>query len=89
MGIPEMKPLSGLLALLMMTGAAQSASFNCNLAKSRVERSICGNAQLSRLDESLASAYLSARNSLSTQKKNLCGRTILVGPLHIDELLSG
>lgn len=64
-----MKPLSGLLALLMMTGAAQSASFNCDLAKSRVERSICGNAQLSLLDESLASAYWSARNSLSTQAK--------------------
>ena len=37
---------------------AQSASFDCGKAASNVEKLICGNAELSKLDENLNNAYL-------------------------------
>lgn len=47
----------GCLALAM---AAQAASFDCAKASTNVERMICGNAELSKLDDELLAAYRTA-----------------------------
>ena len=60
-----MKKSASLMAMLLMAGTAQSASFNCDAAKTKVERAICGSSQLSKLDESLGSAYRRAKEALS------------------------
>lgn len=49
----------GLLACLAM-GQVQAASFDCEKVGTKVEKLICANADLSKLDEDLASAYGSA-----------------------------
>lgn len=46
----------GLLACLAL-GQAQAASFDCAKACTKVEKMICANADLSKLDEQLAKAY--------------------------------
>lgn len=48
---------------LMLALSAQAASFDCNKARTPIERSICNNPELSKLDEELASAY---KRSLET-----------------------
>ncbi len=45
---------------LLMVGAAQAASFDCAKAQSTIEKMICADAELSKLDESLAAAYVAA-----------------------------
>ncbi len=39
---------------------AQAASFDCGKAKTRVEKLICANAELSKLDEQLSREYKAA-----------------------------
>lgn len=46
--------------LLVVAGTAHSASFDCEKATSQVEKLICDNEGLSKLDESLNKAYLKA-----------------------------
>jgi uncharacterized protein len=50
----------GAFFLLMIVGNGDAASFDCGKAASEVEKLICGNDELSRLDESLNKAYLEA-----------------------------
>jgi uncharacterized protein len=50
----------GALSSLIIVGVVHSASFNCGKARTKVERIICGDAELSLLDESLAKAYRQA-----------------------------
>lgn len=45
---------------LVLHGAAQAASFDCAKAQSKVEKLICADAELSKLDEDLAVAYVAA-----------------------------
>jgi len=52
----------GLLACLVI-GQAQAASFDCGKAGTKVEKLICANADLSKLDEALAVAYADALKS--------------------------
>ena len=47
----------GFLVLSTLTPIVHAASFDCKKAKSKVEKSICENAELSRLDEQLAAVY--------------------------------
>ena len=54
-----------LIAVVLMAGIAQAASFDCKKATSKMERAICGNPSLSGLDESLAAAYSTAKARLS------------------------
>ena len=61
-----MKLLFTLLAALLWSGSAQTASFDCAKAQSRMERAICSNVQLSKLDETLTSTYQSAKGQLSS-----------------------
>ncbi len=50
----------GAFFLFIIAGNIQAASFDCGKAASEVEKIICGNDELSRLDESLHKAYLQA-----------------------------
>lgn len=60
-----LKPTSAFLLLVMLSliigvmsiGTAQAASFDCKLAQSTSEKLICNNAELSKLDEELATQY--------------------------------
>lgn len=53
-------------ALFLMGGTAHSASFSCDQARSAVEKTICGNAELSTLDEHLGRYYSAARSVLKS-----------------------
>lgn len=46
-----------LLGWLMLSFAAHAASFDCGKAQSKVEKMICADAELSRLDEEIAKVY--------------------------------
>jgi uncharacterized protein len=49
--------LTCLAAGVLAAGAACAASFDCARAQSRVEKAVCADAQLSKLDSDLAAAY--------------------------------
>lgn len=58
------------LSLLILTGfffssSTHAASFDCSKARSNMEKAICNNETLSRLDEKLALAYKDSRAKLS------------------------
>ncbi len=53
-------------ALLAVAAPAAAASFDCARAGSAVERTICGDTGLSRLDEVFAEAYRQARSAAAT-----------------------
>ncbi len=55
-----MKQLALALLWFLITSAAQGAGFDCARAASKVEKLICGDAELSRLDEEMSSVYLAA-----------------------------
>lgn len=44
-------------ALITCTQPLYAASFDCGKAKTKVEKALCGNAELSRLDEAVAQSY--------------------------------
>ena len=52
--------------LLLLAGSAQSASFPCEKARTAVEKTICGNQELSTLDEHLGRYYSAARSALKS-----------------------
>ena len=60
-----MRMAVSLIAVVLMAGVAQAASFDCGKAASKMERAICGTPRLSGLDESLAAAYAVAKTRLS------------------------
>jgi uncharacterized protein len=64
-----MKPASilrALVAIFLLDGTAQAASFPCDQAKSTAEKAICGNPELSTLDEHLGQYYSAARSVLKS-----------------------
>jgi uncharacterized protein YecT (DUF1311 family) len=54
-------PIAGLALAGIVGTAAQTASFDCTKAATSVEKLICADAELSRLDSRLAAAYREAR----------------------------
>lgn len=56
--------LVAFVAALLLHGAAQAASFPCDRARSTAEKTICGNPELSTLDEHLGRYYAAARSVL-------------------------
>jgi uncharacterized protein len=46
-----------LVLLLLASGAAQAASFDCDKAKTPQEKAICASPGLSQADENMAAAY--------------------------------
>jgi len=55
------------IILLFIASFAQSASFDCQKASTQVEKNICSNEVLSKLDEEMAKAYRDALDSLSSE----------------------
>lgn len=67
-----MKKCSLILLIFFVLVIAENiyaASFDCRKARSEVERIICGNAELSTLDESLKEAYLQALKRTDIKRK--------------------
>lgn len=60
-----MKRILGCLILFFVASASQAASFDCAKASSNMEKAICQNPKLSKLDEALASEYKTAKERLS------------------------
>ncbi len=58
------RAMTTLLAIFLLNSSAQSASFSCHLAKSKTEKTICKNPELSTLDEHLGRYYAAARSAL-------------------------
>jgi uncharacterized protein len=54
------------LALLLLLGTAQAASFPCDKARSAIEKAICADADVSALDEHLGQYYSAARSVLKS-----------------------
>jgi len=52
------------LALSLLLGTAQAASFPCDKARSAIEKAICADADVSALDEHLGQYYAAARSAL-------------------------
>ena len=63
-------PVLGLV-LFTFTCAAQAASFDCKKAQSKMEKSICDNAKISKLDEELAENYQAAKGKLSAEAQKV------------------
>jgi uncharacterized protein len=77
-------------AALVLPGAARAASFDCTNARTAVEKAICGNTNLSNLDEYLGRYYDAARLALGdggtclrddqrhwiSATRNLCGSNV-------------
>lgn len=61
-----------LLTIVLFSTTAHAASFNCDQASTKVEKLICSNTQISKLDEELSSAYKNAlaKENNSQQLKN-------------------
>lgn len=51
---------------LILHGAAQAASFDCSKAQSKVEKLICADAELSKLDEEMTASYADALKGSAT-----------------------
>lgn len=58
--------LVAIVAVLLLNNSALSASFSCHLAKSRTEKTICANPELSNLDEHIGQYYAAARSALKS-----------------------
>lgn len=50
----------GLSAGVVLSGMAHAASFDCAIAQSKVEKMVCDNPELSKLDDELAESYRAA-----------------------------
>jgi len=61
------------LVAVLLAGAAQAASFPCEKARTAVEKTICGNPELSALDEHLGRYYAAARAALKPADSCLVG----------------
>ena len=76
--------LFGAVTLLLMANTACAASFDCAKATTKVEKMICANAELSKLDEELSKTYgeaiknkpdkvlLQVQQRLWLKERNLC-----------------
>jgi uncharacterized protein YecT (DUF1311 family) len=63
-----MKRITWIACCWLLLGAAHAASFDCSKASTEVERMICGDAALSKLDEELARKYKEALKNVWSEK---------------------
>lgn len=63
-------PVLGLV-LFAFTCATHAASFDCKKAQSKMEKAICENPKISKLDEELAENYQSAKGKLSAEAQKV------------------
>ena len=59
------------LLLFAFTCGAQAASFDCKKAQSKIEKAICDNPKISKLDEELAGNYQAAKSKLSADAQKI------------------
>ena len=59
------------LLLFAFTCGAQAASFDCKKAQSKIEKAICDNPKISKLDEELAGNYQAAKSMLSADAQKI------------------
>lgn len=59
----------GTFFLLIFAGSIEAASFDCGKAATEIEKLICGDGELSKLDESLDKAYLQALKRADVDKQ--------------------
>src|SRR6185436_187120 len=87
------------LILLALSGAASAASFDCTKAATRVEKAICADAEVSRLDELLGRFYFAARERLAEnasclasdqrewiRKRNACADGACLKKIYLERL---
>ena len=65
-----MKAILLFITAMLAASTVQAASFDCAKATSRMEKAICANSDLSRLDEALAASYKAAKGRLSALAGN-------------------
>ena len=88
------------LATLALSQTAFSASFDCEKARTLIEKTICSNQELSNLDDSLMLAYKEARKNSETpddikhaqrawlkSKRNLCQTAECLIQVHKERIL--
>jgi len=63
-------PVLGLV-FFAFTCVTHAASFDCKKAQSKMEKAICDNAKISKLDEELAENYQSAKGKLSAEAQKV------------------
>ena len=59
--MPKSK-LTLILFFSLFAAFAEAASFNCEIAKSNIEKLICSNPEISSLDENLSKSYIDAKS---------------------------
>ena len=59
------------IVFITFTCAAQAASFDCKKAQSKMEKTICDNPNISKLDEELAENYQAAKGKLSAEAQKI------------------
>lgn len=59
---------------MLAASTVHAASFDCAKATSKMEKAICGNPQLSRMDEALGASYAGAKGRLSAQASNMLSK---------------
>jgi uncharacterized protein len=60
-----------ILSCLFLLTTAQAASFDCRKARTKIEKLICSNDELSKLDESLSEMYLRALNRADIKEQTI------------------
>jgi len=70
----QMKAIILFLATMLATGTIQAASFDCAKAVSKMEKAICGDPGLSRMDEVLGASYAAAKTRLSAPASSMLTR---------------
>ena len=63
-------PVLGLV-LFAFSCATHAASFDCKKAQSKMEKAICENPKISKLDEELAESYQAAKGKLSADAQKV------------------
>ena len=59
------------LVIFAFSSATHAASFDCKKAQSKMEKAICDNGKISKLDEELAENYQSAKGKLSAEAQKV------------------
>jgi uncharacterized protein YecT (DUF1311 family) len=68
-------PMTALADVIRADPRAPSPSFDCGKAGNRIEKAICGNVELARLDRDLTSRYLMAMQSHHDENRRLSQRS--------------
>lgn len=64
------KVILGIFILISIAGSSEAASFDCGKAKTSIEKIICRNNELSKLDEDMSKSYFETLKKLDSILKN-------------------